>query len=159
MNAMLGYRNLRRLLIENYPLVAILIGVVLISTALGPFQTLDTDLEYQTAQGVIRWGYPYINAWGNLFNEPPLAFYTEAVVFQIFGLSLTTGVALVTSFGLSCTVMLYLLGKELYSKSAGLFASAFFALAPWELVLSRPSYSRFSCWYLCFCCSSTIGLK
>jgi len=137
MNVMLGYRNIRRLLFENYPLIAILIGVVLISTALGPFQTLDTDLEYQTAQGVIRWGYPYINAWGNLFNEPPLAFYIEAVVFQIFGLSLATGVALVTSFGLACTVMVYLLGKELYSKSTGLFGAAFFALAPWELVLSR----------------------
>ncbi len=129
--------NFRKLLSENYALLAILIGALLIGVAMGPYQTLDTDLEFSTSQGVIRWGYPYINAWGNLFNEPPLGFYTEAVFFLAFGATLENGVALITLFGLSCIVMVYLLGKELYNKSVGLFAAAIFTLAPWELILSR----------------------
>jgi 4-amino-4-deoxy-L-arabinose transferase-like glycosyltransferase len=82
-------------------------------------------------------GYPYINAWGNLFNEPPLGFYTEAAVFQVFGFSVANGVALVTLFGLACTIVVYKLSKELYRETTGLFGAAFFALAPWELVMSR----------------------
>jgi 4-amino-4-deoxy-L-arabinose transferase-like glycosyltransferase len=136
-DAMKANLNFKELLKEYYPLIALLIGVALISTALGPYLTIDTDLEFQTAQGVLHWGYPYINAWGNLFNEPPLGFYTEAAIFYLFGFSMSNGVALVTLFGLACTVMVYLVGKELYNKSTGLFAAAFFALAPWELVLSR----------------------
>jgi 4-amino-4-deoxy-L-arabinose transferase-like glycosyltransferase len=134
---MLGKHNLKKLLIKYYPLLAILIGVTFISMVMGPYLTLDTDLEFSTAQGVLRWGYPYINAWGNLFNEPPLGFYTEAAVFQVFGFSVANGVALVTLFGLACMVIVYKLGKELYNETTGLFAAAFFALAPWELVLSR----------------------
>jgi 4-amino-4-deoxy-L-arabinose transferase-like glycosyltransferase len=134
---MLDKHNLRNLLKKYYPLLAILIGVTLISIAMGPYLTLDTDLEFQTAQGVLHWGYPYINAWGNLFNEPPLGFYTEASVFQVFGFSVANGVTLITLFGLACVVAVYMVGKELYNETAGLFAAAFFALAPWELILSR----------------------
>ena len=137
MRPMLGKRNLRKLLKKYYPLLAILIGVSLISIAMGPYLTLDTDLEFSTAQGVLHWGYPYINAWGNLFNEPPLGFYTEAAVFQVFGFSVANGVTLITLFGLACVVAVYMVGKELYNETTGLFAAAFFALAPWELILSR----------------------
>ena len=137
MRPILSKHNLKKLLKKYYPLLAILIGVTLISVAMGPYLTLDTDLEFSTAQGVLRWGYPYINAWGNLFNEPPLGFYTEAAVFQVFGFSVANGVALITLFGLACTFMVYKLGKELYNETTGLFGAAFFALAPWELVLSR----------------------
>jgi len=134
---MLSKHNLTKLLKQNYPILAILIGVSLISIAMGPYLTLDTDLEFSTAQGILKWGYPYINAWGNLFNEPPLGFYTEAAVFQVFGFSVANGVALITLFGLACTFMVYKLGKELYNETTGLFGAAFFALAPWELVMSR----------------------
>lgn len=137
MRLMLGKYKLKKLLKKYYPLLAILIGVTLVSIAMGPYLTLDTDLEFSTAQGILRWGYPYINAWGNLFNEPPIGFYTEAAVFQVFGFSVANGVALITLFGLACTVVVYKLGKELYNETTGFFAAAFFALAPWELVLSR----------------------
>ena len=86
-------QNLQKLLKKNYPLLAILMGIALVSMAMGPYLTLDTDLEFSTAQGTLRWGYPYINAWGNLFNEPPLGFYTEAAFFKVFGFSVANGVA------------------------------------------------------------------
>ncbi|MCW3996045.1 MAG: glycosyltransferase family 39 protein [Candidatus Bathyarchaeota archaeon] len=133
---------------QFYPLLVILIGAALVLAALGPFQTLDTDLEFATTQGVLRWGYPYYNAWGNLFNEPPLGFYTAAVFLYVVGVTIQNGVALISAFGLACIVMVYLVGKELYSKSTGVFAAAFFALAPWQLILSRSFLIDTQCLFL-----------
>ena len=125
------------LLSENYPLLSILIGVVLVSLTIGPFNNIDTQLEFDAASGVIRWGMPFMNAVGEMINQPPLGFYTEAVFLEIFGLSYSTGVALITLFGLGCTVLVYKVGKTLYGKSTALLAAALFALTPWQLALSR----------------------
>ncbi len=140
--------NLRKLFSENYALLAILIGVLLISLPMGPYRTLDTQLEFTTAQGVLNWGYPYVNMYGTLFNEPPLGFYTEALYFKIVGLTMDNGVFLITLFGLACTVAVYKIGKEVYGKSTGLFAAAFFALAPWELILTRSFLIDTQCLFL-----------
>jgi 4-amino-4-deoxy-L-arabinose transferase-like glycosyltransferase len=123
---------------------------------MGPYQTLDTQLEYNTTRGVLRWGYPYLDrfgepsmdSYGDLFNMPPLGFYTQALHLTIFGSALENGVFLVTLFGLGCTVLVYLLGKEFYGKTTGLFAAAFFALAPWQLILSRAFLIDTQCLFL-----------
>src|SRR3990172_6678317 len=125
---MLGNLSIGNWLKENYLVLAILIGVALISIPMGPYRTLDTQLEFSTAQGVLKWGYPYYNATGNLFNEPPLGFYAEAAFLQVFGVSEDVGVVLITLFGLAATFMVYKLGKELYGKPTGVFAAAFFGL-------------------------------
>jgi 4-amino-4-deoxy-L-arabinose transferase-like glycosyltransferase len=145
---MSGNHSIRKLLVEYYPLLAILIGVALISIPLGPFRTLDTGLELSTAQGVMRWGYPFYKDWGNLFNEPPLGFYIEALFFRVFSATEENGVWLITLFGLGCTVMVYELGKEFYARSTALFAAAFFALAPWELILTRAFLIDTQCLFL-----------
>ena len=127
------------------PIIVILIGISLVSLPMGPFQTLDTQLEYNTTQGVLRWGYPYLdrygepynNSYGDLFNMPPLGFYIQALSFTFVGTSLQNGVALVTVFGLGCVVTVFLLGKQLYGDLTGLFAAVLFALTPWELIMSR----------------------
>jgi 4-amino-4-deoxy-L-arabinose transferase-like glycosyltransferase len=115
---------------------------------MGPYRTLDTQLEFTTAQGVFNWGYPYVNMYGTIFNEPPLGFYTEALYFKVVGLTMDNGVALITFFGLACTVAVYKIGKEMYGKSTGLFAAAFFALAPWELILTRSFLIDTQCLFL-----------
>ena len=122
---------------EHYPLLSILIGIALISISIGPYQNIDTQLEYEAASGVLRWGMPYIKTAGNMVNQPPLAFYIDALFFKVFGLSLDKGVAIITLFGLGCTFLVYKIGKFLYSKPTGLFAAALFALTPWQVVLSR----------------------
>ena len=142
---MLKQISKKQLLFTFLPLLVILLGVLLFSLPAGPFQTLDTQLEYNTTQGVLRWGYPYLDrfgapyndSYGDLFNMPPMGFYSQALSLTIFGASLQTGVALVTVFGLGCVVMVYLLGKKMYGDVAGVFAAALFALAPWELIMSR----------------------
>jgi 4-amino-4-deoxy-L-arabinose transferase-like glycosyltransferase len=144
--------NFRKLLSENYPIIAILIGVALISLSIGPFQTLDTQLEFETTKSILINGWPYLPSTGQIINEPPLGFYTAALFFKAFGFSVESGTFLVTLFGLGCTFIVYKLGKEFYGKTTGLFAAAFFALAPWELVLSRAFLIDTQCLFLSLVC-------
>ena len=127
----------RDLLSEHFPLLGILIGIVLISISIGPFYNPDTQLEYEAASGVIRWGIPYMTTFGNLINQPPVGFYINALVFKGVGLSLSTGQNVATLFGLGSAILVYKIGKIMYSKTTGLFAAALFALTPWQMVLSN----------------------
>jgi 4-amino-4-deoxy-L-arabinose transferase-like glycosyltransferase len=129
-------RSFAALLSENYPLLGILIGTVLVSASIGPFHNIDTQLEFDAASGVIKWGLPYIT-YKNMINQPPLGFYAEALFLRIFGLSYNNGVALITLIGLGCTVLVYMLGKTLYGKLTATLAAALFALTPWQFALSR----------------------
>jgi len=123
---------------------------------MGPYQTLDTQLEYNTTRGVIRWGYPYLDrfgephndSYGDLFNIPPLGFYIQALFLTIFGATVENGIALTTMFGLASTIIVYRLGKELYSESTGIFAAALFALTPWQLILTRAFLVDAQCLFL-----------
>jgi 4-amino-4-deoxy-L-arabinose transferase-like glycosyltransferase len=129
--------RIRKLLINNYSLLALIIGVILISVSIGPFVNADTEWEYEAALGVIRWGMPYAFTFGNMMNQPPLGFYVEALFFTFFGASLGNGVALITLLGLGCILAVYKIGDILYGKPTGLAAATLFALSPWELILSR----------------------
>jgi 4-amino-4-deoxy-L-arabinose transferase-like glycosyltransferase len=144
--------GIRKLLNENYPILSILIGIILVSLSIGPYQNGDTIWEYEAASGVLKWGMPYVISWGNIMNQPPLGFYVEALVFKIFGLSTNTGVTLVTVFGLGSIVLVYKIGRELYGKAIGLFAAALFALTPWELILSRSFLIDAQCLFLSLLC-------
>ena len=62
--------GIRKLLSENYPILSILIGIILVSLSIGPFQNGDTQWEYQAAIGVIKWGIPYVIRLGQQHNEP-----------------------------------------------------------------------------------------
>lgn len=134
---MFGKNEVKKLLSENYPLLSILFGITFISLSIGPFQNGDTDWEFAAAKGVLKWGIPYVNSIGNIINQPPLGFYIEGLFFKGVGTSVYNGTILVTLLGLGSTIIIYKIGKELYSKPTGLVAAALFALSPWELVLSR----------------------
>jgi 4-amino-4-deoxy-L-arabinose transferase-like glycosyltransferase len=144
--------KIRKWVSENYSLLAILIGVTLISLSIGPFQTLDTQLEFYTTKSVLNCGWPYLPSTGAIINEPPLGFYTAALFFKVFGFTVENGTNMITLFGLGCAFMVYKLGRELYGKATGLFAAAFFALAPWELVLSRAFLIDTQCLFLSLVC-------
>lgn len=149
---MFGKDELRKLLIENCPLLSILVGITFISISIGPFQNGDTDWEFAAAKGVLKWGMPYVNSIGNIINQPPLGFYLEALFFKGVGASVYNGTVLVTLFGLGSTIIIYEIGKELYSKPTGLIAAALFALSPWELVLSRSFLIDVQCLFFSLLC-------
>jgi 4-amino-4-deoxy-L-arabinose transferase-like glycosyltransferase len=149
---MLNKPKLTKLLSENYALLAILIGVTLISISIGPFQTLDTQLEFETTKTTLANGYPFLPSTGEIINEPPLGFYTAALFFKVFSFSVESGTNLVMLFGLGCVIAVYKIGKELYGKTAGVFGAAFFALAPWEFFLSRAFLIDAQCLFLSLVC-------
>ena len=128
--------SLKKILSENYPLLSVLIGFVLVALSIGPYQNGDTAWEYDAASGVIKWGLPYANGF-YLMDQPPLGFYIQAVFFKVFGLSINNGTFLVTLFGLGCVVLVYGVGKVVYNRTAGFFAALLFAFSPWHLILSR----------------------
>jgi 4-amino-4-deoxy-L-arabinose transferase-like glycosyltransferase len=74
-----------------------------------------------------------------MINQPPIGFYIDALFFKSFSLgdSQQTAVTITTLFGLGCVLLLYKLGETLYNKQTGLLAAALFALAPWQVVMSR----------------------
>jgi 4-amino-4-deoxy-L-arabinose transferase-like glycosyltransferase len=127
--------NLGRLISEYYPLLSALIGFLLVSLSVGPYQNGDTAWEHDAMSGVLKYGLPYAN--GNLMDQPPLGFYIQAVFAKAFGLSISNGTFLVTLFGLGCIALIYGIGKFAYNKTTGSIAAALLAFSPWHLVLSR----------------------
>ncbi len=121
---------------EHFSLLSILVGSVLFTLTVGPFQNWDTSNEYQAATGILKWGLPYI-APGNMINQPPLGFFIDSTVFRVFGSSFNTGVDIITCFGIGCVLLVYLIGKAWYGKTTGLVASALFAVTPWQVVFAR----------------------
>jgi 4-amino-4-deoxy-L-arabinose transferase-like glycosyltransferase len=152
---MLTGSRIRKLLTEYYPLLAILIGIVLISVSIGPFENWDTGLEYEAASSVISRGIPYVNVFGNIINQPPLGFYVEALFLTFFGSSIDTGVVLITLFGLGCILTVYKIGDVLYDKPTGLAAAALFGLSPWALILSRTFLIDEQCLFFSLLCLLT----
>jgi 4-amino-4-deoxy-L-arabinose transferase-like glycosyltransferase len=113
-----------------------LLGSVLILISIGPYYNWDSQVEYAAASGIVKWGLPYITV-GNLINEPPLAYYIDALFFKTFDLSYWTGIGVATLFGIGCVLLVYEIGKILYGQRTGLLAAALFTLTPWHVVMSR----------------------
>jgi 4-amino-4-deoxy-L-arabinose transferase-like glycosyltransferase len=139
----------------SIPLVCILIGLVLVSISIGPFQNPDTAWEYKAANGVIMWGMPFVEVQGSLINQPPLGFYAQGLFLTLFGQTIETGVILVTLFGFASTLMLYLIGSKLFGKQTALFAAVLFGLSMWELVLSRSFLIDTQCLFWSLSCFYT----
>jgi len=128
--------NLKRIAYENYPLLCILIGFLLVAIFLGPYNNGDTAWEYEAVTGVLEHGLPYANG-AYLIDQPPVGFYIQALFLKIFGCSFENGTILVMLFGLGCIVLVYEIGRIIYSRATGYFAALLFAFSPWHLILSR----------------------
>jgi 4-amino-4-deoxy-L-arabinose transferase-like glycosyltransferase len=131
-----SWQYIREALSTHFLLLGILVGSVLVSLSLGPFSNWDAQLEYGAASSVLQHGLPYMPN-GGLINQPPMGYLVDGLFFRVFGLSYSTGVAIVTLFSLGCVVLVYVLGKEVYGEQAGLLAAGLFALSPWQVVLAR----------------------
>ena len=124
------------LLGEHYQFILVLIACFLVAVSMGTYTNWDAKLEFEAVSSILNQGFPYVTT-GLMINQPPLGFYTAALIFAISGLSYLNGVGLVTAFGLGCVVLVYVLGTLLYGKKTGLLAAALFGLVPWHVYLSR----------------------
>lgn len=129
-------KSFRAFIGEHYQFIAILIASFLIAFPMGTYTNWDSQLEYEAATSVLNRGFPYVTT-GLMINQPPLGFYTAALVFAAGGLSYLNGVWLVTAFGLGSVTLVYALGTLLYGKKTGLAAAALFGFVPWHVYLSR----------------------
>ena len=128
--------NLRKIIGEYYPLLAVLIAYLLVASSAGPYENGDTAWELDSVSGVLKYGFPYSNG-SYLIDQPPLGFYIQAAFAKAFGLSISNGTFLVTLFGLGCVALVYGIGRALYNKTTGFFAGLLFALSPWHMLISR----------------------
>jgi 4-amino-4-deoxy-L-arabinose transferase-like glycosyltransferase len=129
-------KSFRAFIGEHYQLVAILVASFLIAFPMGAYTNWDSQLEYEAATSILTRGFPYVTT-GLMINQPPLGFYTAALIFAAGGLSYLNGVGVVTAFGLGSVVLVYALGTLLYGKKTGLVAAALFGFVPWHVYLSR----------------------
>ncbi len=128
--------NLRKFLVSYYPLFSILIGFLLVSLSVGPYNNGDTIKEYDAVSGILKSGLPIISG-GYLMDEPPVGFYIHAFVFKFFGASFNNGLLMVLLLSLGCIALIYAIGTALYNKTTGFFAALLFAFTPWHLILSK----------------------
>ncbi len=131
-----SWAEFKTLLSQNYPVLSILVGFLLVALSLGPYQNGDTTWEFNAVSGVLKYGLPYANGF-YLIDQPPIGFYIQAAFSKVAGLSIANGAFLVTLFGVGCIILVYVLGKALYNRTTGVFAAALFAFSPWNLILSR----------------------
>ena len=142
--------RLKKVLSENYPLLSILIGFMLVALSIGPYNNGDTAWEYDAVLGILKTGLPVAN--GVLMDQPPLGFYIQALFFNSFGVSINNGTFLVTVFGLGCVALVYGIGKVAYNKTTGFFASLLFAFSPWHLIMSRTFLIDAQCLFFSLLC-------
>ena len=142
--------RLKKVLSENYPLLSILIGFMLVALSIGPYNNGDTAWEYDAVLGILKTGLPVAN--GVLMDQPPLGFYIQALFFSSFGVSINNGTFLVTLFGLGCVALVYGIGKVAYNETTGFFASLLFAFSPWHLIMSRTFLIDVQCLFFSLLC-------
>ena len=128
--------HLKAFLSENWPILSILVGYLLVALSIGPYYNGDVAWELDAVRGIMKYGLPYTNGFF-LMDQPPLGFYIQALLFKGFGFSINNGTFLVTMFGLGSVILVYLIGKVVYNKTTGFFAALLFAFTPWQLIMSR----------------------
>jgi 4-amino-4-deoxy-L-arabinose transferase-like glycosyltransferase len=121
---------------EHYPIIGILIASFLISASMGIYTNWDAQLEFEATTSITNTGFPYLST-GLMINQPPLGFYTSALILQLYGISYPNGMWVSTAFGVTCVAAVYALGAVSYGKKTGLVAAALFGIIPWHIYLSR----------------------
>ncbi len=131
--------KIRTALKQNCPFLLVLAGSTLLLFASCTFYNFDSNAEFEATKGVLNYGMPYIDGQRNVLNEPPLGFYVGAAFIGSFNLAPieNTGVIVTSLFGLGCIFLVYEIGKTSYGRKTGLAAASLFALAPWQVTMSR----------------------
>jgi 4-amino-4-deoxy-L-arabinose transferase-like glycosyltransferase len=145
----LDKKYFKQFFIENYPILTVILGYLLVALSIGPYYNGDTAWETEAIKGVMKYGLPYANGF-YLMDQPPLGFYIQAVLAKAFGLSVNNGTFLVTLFGLGSVILVYSIGNAVYNKTTGFFAALLFAFSPWQLIMSRSMLIDVTCLFFSF---------
>ncbi len=133
---LLNKKSFAAFLCAHYQFIIVFFAASLVMFSMGTYTNWDAQKEFEAAQSVVTTGFPYV-AGGLMIDQAPFGFYMTAPTLLVLGTSYANAVAFVSTLGLGCVALIYVLGTLLYGKRTGLVASALFGIVPWQLFMSR----------------------
>lgn len=126
------------LLLHRLGLIAVLalaLGIRLVNLNLVGY---NSDEAVYAGQGAAIAQVPVITDHFPVFRAHPLLFqFSLAVLYKFFGLNDMMGRAASALIGVATVLLVYLLGKRLYGRQAGLIAALLLAVMPYHVVPTR----------------------
>lgn len=98
----------------------------------------DLPHNYNNIRLILR--REYLIFFPSYPGREALFFYLAAPLCRLFGLSHTTIKMSASLVGIFTLPLLYLLGKELFSREVGLWAAFFLSISHWHVILCRVGY-------------------
>lgn len=115
--------------------------VLVTATAMRTWQLaavgFNSDEAVYAGQGAGIAGDPTLSALFPVFRAHPLLFQTMLSALYLGGVSDVGGRLVAVAFGIATVFVVYLLGKALYGRPAGLVAALFLAVMPYHVVVTR----------------------
>jgi len=107
-------------------LLILLTGLLQLPAILHPHALDDEEVHTVVARELVQGGLPYLNA---VENKPPLLFWTYALILKVAGPANWPALHLVALAWILLTMLgLYLTGRELFNRAAGIVAALLYAL-------------------------------
>jgi putative flippase GtrA len=97
----------------------------------------NTDEAVYAGQGASIAGNTRLSAYFPVFRAHPLLFQSFISVLYRFDVTDYGARVLAVAFGVGTVVLVYLCGKELFSRSVGLTAALILAVMPYHVIVSR----------------------
>src|SRR4029077_17478297 len=117
-------------------LAAVLIGLVVRLVSVGSIG-FNSDEAVYAGQAASLSGDPLYTPYFAIFRAHPLLVqFILSVVFK-FGVSDVAARAVSVAFGVAAIPLIYLLGRELFSRRVGILSALLLALLPYHVIVSR----------------------
>lgn len=101
---------------------------------------LNSDEAVYAGQAATLAGVPGFAEDFSIFRAHPLLYqYSLSLVYRVFGFSEVAGRMLSAVFGVATLYVVYLIGKRLAGRSAGLIAAAALGVMPFHIIVARQS--------------------
>ena len=99
---------------------------------------INSDEAVYTGQGATLAGIDGFAEDFSIFRAHPLLFqYVVSIAFRLFGFHEITGRVVASLFGVGTIWMVYLIGKRLIHRRAGIAAAVILAVMPYHVIVSR----------------------
>jgi len=104
-----------------------------------PLRSWDEAWYAEISRNILKKNHWFLLEWNGLpyYDHPPLGFWLMAVSFKIFGISEFAARLPSALAGFGSIILIYLIGRKLFSESAGLGAGIILTTSPWFWLRAR----------------------